>query len=67
MCETGTGKQVAQLFDSYMMMMMMMIFYRASIFIYHLGMNNTLVGGRSSETSSHPFDVNDLKVDRDLW
>jgi hypothetical protein len=25
MCETGMGKQVAQLLDSYMMMMMMMM------------------------------------------
>ena len=25
MCETGTGQQVAQLHDSYMMMMMMMM------------------------------------------
>jgi hypothetical protein len=25
MCETGTGQQVAQLLDSYMMMIMMMI------------------------------------------
>jgi hypothetical protein len=28
-----------------------------SIVIYHLGMNNTPVGGRSSETLSHPIGV----------
>jgi hypothetical protein len=29
-----------------------------SILIYHLGMNNRSVGGRSSETSAHPIDMN---------
>jgi hypothetical protein len=29
-----------------------------TMFIYHQGMNNRPVGGRSSETSSHPIDVN---------
>jgi hypothetical protein len=28
-----------------------------SMLIYHLGMNNRLVGGRSSETWSHPIDM----------
>jgi hypothetical protein len=28
-----------------------------SMLIYHMGMNNRLVGGRSSETWSHPIDM----------
>jgi hypothetical protein len=28
-----------------------------SMFMYHMGMNNRPVGGRSSETWSHPTDI----------
>jgi hypothetical protein len=34
---------------------------RLSIFMYYLGVNNSLVGGRSSETSSHHIDMNNMK------
>jgi hypothetical protein len=37
-----------------------------SIAMYHMGMNNSPVGGRSSETYSHHIDVNDDRVDHFL-
>jgi hypothetical protein len=37
-------------------------FHRGCIFIYHVGMNNSPVDGRSSETQSHPVAKNKLRL-----
>jgi hypothetical protein len=38
--------------------------HRGSPHTYHLGMNNTPVGGRSLVTSSHPSDIKKLDLEQ---
>jgi hypothetical protein len=43
MCETGTGQQVVQLHDSYMMMMMMMMCFNTTKLSKSLSLTATLI------------------------
>jgi hypothetical protein len=55
--QSGTGTRISQISS---VLPVNIIPPRLSVFMCYLGVNNSLVGGRSSETPSHHIDMNKL-------